>query len=183
MHDTELLALIKAQPNKGIDILMEKHMGLVGAIIKGKIGMICTREDIEETASDVFVDFYRNIDSVDLKKGTLRSYLCSIAKNKALNVFRKKSREVKTDDYDDGIDFTIDCPSTDDELINAEIRKRLFDEISKLDKTEREIIFRKYYIGEPTKEIAEKMKMTVSAVDTRAHRAIQKLREKMEDFT
>lgn len=182
MLDAELLALLKTKPNKGMAILIEKYMRLVSAVINGKIGSVCAREDIEEAVSDTFVDFYRQIETVDLKKGALRSYLCSIAKNKAVNIYRKKCRDVMTAEYDDVEDFALEFPSAADELVNAEIRKKLFDEISKLNKTDREIIFRKYYIGEPTKTIAEKMELSVSAVDTRTHRAIQKLKEKMEDY-
>ena len=182
VQDSELLELIKAKSNKGMNILMDRYMGLVSAVINGKIGSICTREDVEEAAADTFVDFYRQVGHVDLGKGSLRSYLCAIAKNKAISIYKSKCRGVRTTDFDEAENIIFDGLSADDEVINAEIRKKLFEEISKLDKTDREIVFRKYYIGEPSKVIAERMKMTVSAVDTRTHRIIQKLKERMEDF-
>ena len=38
------------------------------------------------------------------------------------------------------------------------------------------ILLRKYYFSDSSKEIAASLNLTVSAVDTRAHRAILKLR-------
>ena len=43
-----------------------------------------------------------------------------------------------------------------------------------------DIMFRKYYLGQSSKTIAEKLNMTVSNVDTRAHRAVERLRTKFK---
>lgn len=39
------------------------------------------------------------------------------------------------------------------------------------------IIIRKYYFGESSKKIADALNLTVSNVDTRMHRALNKLRK------
>ena len=41
-----------------------------------------------------------------------------------------------------------------------------------------DILFRKYYLGQSSKFIATKLNLTVSNVNTRAHRAVRKLRGK-----
>jgi len=46
-----------------------------------------------------------------------------------------------------------------------------------LGEPDHEILIRKFYLLQPSKVIAEKMGMSVSAVDTRTHRAIAKLRD------
>ena len=42
-----------------------------------------------------------------------------------------------------------------------------------------EIILRKFYLSQSSKEIAERLNMTVSNVDTRTHRAIKRLRNEL----
>ena len=53
----------------------------------------------------------------------------------------------------------------------------IFNAIKNLGEPDSSIIFRKYYYGESSEKIAEILDMTPSNVDTRAHRAIKKLRE------
>ena len=73
-----------------------------------KIASVCSAEDIEEVVSDVFITFYNQIESVDLSKGSLASYIMVIAKRKAVDRFRKSSvnRDVKLlDNEEEYIDF------------------------------------------------------------------------------
>ena len=57
-----------------------------------------------------------------------------------------------------------------------ERRQELLGAIDALENTDREILLRKYFMSQNSKDIARIMHMTVSAVDTRAHRALKKLR-------
>ena len=64
------------------------------------------------------------------------------------------------------------------ELYDIDLNKtNVFEAIKDLGELDSEIIIRKFYLSEPSKKIAKKLGMTVSAVDTRTHRALKKLRE------
>lgn len=84
MFDQSLLRLIKKKPNRGMSALMDRYTGLVYSAVKNRISGICTEEDIEEIVSDVFVAFYNQVDKIDTEKGSLASYLITIAKKKLL---------------------------------------------------------------------------------------------------
>ncbi|MBQ7060184.1 MAG: RNA polymerase subunit sigma-24, partial [Clostridia bacterium] len=53
----------------------------------------------------------------------------------------------------------------------------LFTAINGLGEPDREIVVRKYFLNEPSKSIAKRLDMSVSAVDTRTHRALKKLKK------
>ena len=64
------------------------------------------------------------------------------------------------------------------DLEDNELRCEVLCAIEELGEPDSSIIFRKYYYGESSKDIARAISMSVSTVDTRAHRALNKLRKK-----
>ena len=71
MTQEEILVLMKTDPEKGMLNLAEQYTALVWKVVWGKLSGICQEEDVEETVSDVFLDFYRKHNTVDLSKGSL----------------------------------------------------------------------------------------------------------------
>jgi RNA polymerase sigma-70 factor (ECF subfamily) len=62
------------------------------------------------------------------------------------------------------------------ELEERELVREVLDAVEALGEPDTSIIIRKYYLGESSTEIAKALDLTVSNVDTRAHRALNKLR-------
>lgn len=181
MNDTALIKLIRRSPEKGLSVLMDEYMGLVHSVIRGRLRGAELRQDAEEAAADTFIEFYRGIDSFDPKKGSIKAYLCTIARRRAAGAYRKKLSEGVRLSLDDetAADTFAEYASFDDELLRGERKHALFEAINALGAPDREIIIRKYYLGEPSRAIAERLGMSVSAVDTRTHRALKKLRTEL----
>ncbi len=183
MKDDVLLKLIKKHPERGLSALMERYMGLVCTVVKGVFcAYTCfSDEDIEECASDVFYEFYKNIENFRPENGSIKSYLCAIAKHKSIDIVRKRAAEntfVSLDSDEEFLqiagDFTVE-----ENFFGAEERKMLFAEIKSLGEPDSEIIVRKFFLREPTKEVAERLGLSAANVDVRTHRALRKLREKI----
>ena len=68
------------------------------------------------------------------------------------------------------------------ELEDRELRRVVLDEVKSLGEPDREILLRKFYLGEPSKEIAVRLGLTTANVDTRTHRAVEKLRKKLKEW-
>ena len=66
----------------------------------------------------------------------------------------------------------------ENELAKKELFSAVLREIEALGEPDSQILFRKYYLAQSSKHIAEQMNLSVSNVDTRAHRALVKLRTK-----
>lgn len=182
MQDVELIKMIKQNPNQGLAVLMDNYMGLVCTIVREKLSNVCDDFEMEACASDIFVDFYNNIERYSESKGSIKTFICTIAKRKAIDIFRKKAKEFNNISIDDEEAYVPVADNTDIEqgYINKELRKHLVEAIKSLGEPDSEIIVRKFYFGESSKQISARLAMTVSAIDTRASRALKKLRTKVE---
>jgi RNA polymerase sigma-70 factor (ECF subfamily) len=89
---------------------------------------------------------------------------------------KKQYGEISTDDENSFIQIS-DNVDFEDELAEHELRREVLDAVKSLGEPDSGIIFRKYYLGQSSKEIADALNLTVSNVDTRTHRALDKLRK------
>lgn len=183
MKDDVLLKLLRKHPDKGLSALMEQYTGLVCTVIKGGFSAYTcfSAEDTEECASDVFYEFYKNIENFRPEQGSIKSYLCAIAKHKTIDVIRRRAGEntfVSLDSDEEFLQIAGEL-TVEEDFFGAEERKALFAEIEALGEPDREIIVRKFFLREPTKVIAERLGLTASNVDVRTHRSLKKLREKI----
>ena len=175
-----MLELLHKDPNKGMSLIMNKYAGLIYATVKHVLAdSACNSSDIEDCIVDTFSEFYLDLSKFDIQKSSIKNYLCRIAKNNAIDLSRKiQNQGIKLDI--DNEDFPIQIPDGTDleeTILKQEKLKEVFNAIESLGEPDSSIIFRKYYYGEASEKIAERINMTVSAVDTRAHRALKKLRQ------
>ena len=179
MQDKELIELIKTNPNVGLDKLMKDYMGLICTIVREKLHSVCDEFEMESCASDVFVEFYNNIDKYTEEKGSIKSFICVIAKRRAIDIFRSKSKEFGNVSMDDDEAYVSVPDNVDIEAsyISNEQKKELLEAINSLGEPDHEIIVRKFYLGESSKQISERLSMTVTAIDTRSSRALKKLKK------
>lgn len=176
MEDQVLLHLLKADPDRGIEQFIGQYAGLIYSIVAGRAGGAAGAEDIEECVSDVIFEIYQKADSIDLGKGSLQAWTAVVAKHRAINLYRKKVREQgRTAPFED-MEAQADTADSEQEVLHSEERKRLLETVKSLGEPDSSIIMRKYYFGQRSREIAQDLGMTVSAVDTRLSRALNKLR-------
>ncbi len=180
MEDSKLLQLLYKDPSAGMEQLMNQYAGLVYAVIKGKLSeSYYISSDIEDCVADVFSEFYTELTKYDLNVSSIKSYLCVLARNHAIDVVRKRERQrgdVSINDEECLLQISDDI-TIDNEFAEEELRREVFSWVKALGEPDSSIIIRKYYLGQSSKEIADALKLTVSNVDTRTSRAISKLRK------
>ncbi len=176
MTDKKLMDLIRTDPNTGMSLVIRQFSGLVFSIVSGIMADVSDSSEIEDCVTDVFLRFRSSLDGFR-PEASLKTYLGVIARNAALNCIRNKRSTVPLDeDFIVGTDVFTDVS---DGIAEKETVRMIFDEIRRLGRPDSDIIFRKYYLGQSSKAIADALGMTVSNVDVRSHRAIVKLREKL----
>lgn len=183
MGDQELLDLLRRAPEQGMKALMERYGGLVYAVSKGRLPQdVFCAADVEGCAADAFSEFYLGLDRYSPEKGSIRAWLCVIARRNALDLVRRRYRERKVLRLDEELDAAGPETVLESDLEERELRRVVLEAVGELGEPDREIILRKFYLGEPSKEIAGRLEMTAGNVDTRAHRAVGKLREKLKEW-
>lgn len=175
MTDEELISLIKENPSKGLERLIDLYSGLVFHIVSATLIPVGTKEDAQECASDVFAAFYRNVESVDLSKGNVKGYLAVAAKHQAISLVRKL--KARNSGNIISLDETVNLFAVCDDIEKNERSRIVRQAIEDLGEPDSSIIVRRYLLGETAKEIAKDLKMTHEAVMKRASRAKKKLRE------
>lgn len=174
MTQEEVLELMKTDYDKGMYIVTCQYSALVYKVVWGKLASVCSSEDIEETVSDVFLDFFRKHASVDLSKGSLSSFLITLAQRRAVDEFRRIMRQKSIDNVlsEKAEDLAF---STENTVMKNEERELLLDSILELGEPDSTIIYRKFYYGETYSEIGNRLGLSENAVNKRYLKAIDKL--------
>ena len=184
IKDDELLKKLRKEPEAGMEMLLKQYTGLVYAVVRSKLqaSAFCDA-DIEDCVSDVFSEFYCDLDKYNPKSGSIKAWLCVIAKHNAIDYLRKYYKEAGNIslDSDEAYEQYADEFSIEGNFEKDNVRIELMKAIKSLGEPDCEIIIRKFYLSQSSKEISDKLKLTVSNVDTRTHRAIKKLRESFKE--
>ena len=183
--DERILKMMKKDSSAGMEMLIDTYSGLVSYIIRSKASGTCTEEDVEECVSDVYVEFYRQLDKIDLKKGSIKAYLVTIARRRAIDRFKvaitEQSHRTELDESD--YNAIPDCaPGPEKTAMSGEQSSFIRKAIKKLGEPDTEIIFRRYFLEQPVNEIAEAVGMKRPAVSKRIERALERLKVVMEGY-
>lgn len=178
MTQEELLELIKSDSEKGMQAILKQYAALVYKIAWNKLSSVCTKEDIEETVSDIFIEFHKCCNSIDLEKSSLTSFIMLLAQRRSVDVFRKIARQKYM--YSLIENNITQSELTENTILENEERNILFSNILELGEPDSTIIFRKFYYGETYGEIGKRLSMSENAVNKRCLRAIDKLRLMMK---
>ena len=179
MEDTQLLRLLQKDPNAGMEQLMNQYTGLVYVVVKSRLtDASCISSEIEDCVADVFSKFYIELPKFDPARCSIRSFLCVMARNHAIDIAKRKSNRHGNISLNDEkvIRQIADDVTIESDLEEAELRRQVLNAVRDLGEPDSSILFRKFYLGQTSAQVADALKLTVSNVDTRTHRALNKLR-------
>ena len=179
MNDARLLRLIRENPDEGAKRLITQYADLVFEVVKIRLDGVCGKREQEDLTADVLTDFLQEAKQFR-GETSVKNYLCRMARNAAVDLYRKRRPEESLESEK----FMLELKAADNVEAEAE-GKRLLSEVTEavkmLGHPDSDIIFAKYWFGESSKSIAARLRMTVTAVDTRAARAIAIIRERFGD--
>ena len=171
-----LIQRLKKHDEAAFEEVMNKYLPLVSNIVYNIGRDRLSKEDMEETISDIFVILWNNTDKI--LEGKLQGYLCRIARTKALDRLAvvKKPQTLDIEELEMQSDFSIEVTAEIDDI--AEILHKLIDELHEPD---REIMLRYYYYQQSAPMIAEILGMNKETVNSKLRRNKEKLRLKLEE--
>ncbi len=137
--------------------------------------MLGEAEDAEDAAQETFLRAYQNLRRYDASR-SFGTWILSIAAHYCIDRLRKKKFSLFSLDVEneDGAPYEVPDPASPDpeaESVKREERDRLHVLLQKLDPTDRAAIIMRYWYDFSEAEIAQSLKLTVSAVKSRLHRS------------
>lgn len=174
MTEQEMLDRLNARDPTGLEALMDTYAPYISAILWNVLHRTMQKEDMEETASDVFLAAWNQ--SASLRPGKVKAWLGAVARNHAKNKLRQLHQTLSLEED------VIDLPGPDTALeslerkMEAELVRQAVDSLPEQD---REIFLRHYYYTQTVGEIAAQMSLNVSTVKTKLRRGREKLKKEL----
>ncbi len=133
------------------------------------------RAAAEDVVATSFERAYRKRRAFDRRRGDERAWLFGIARNAALDELRRRRRLAKLAAEPEGEDEVVD--SAELALRRTAVRSAL----SRLPARDRDLVALKFHAGLSNGELARVLGVSESAVGTRLHRVIEKLRKDCDE--
>lgn len=173
MEDAELIRQVIAGHHEQYAVLVQRYQE---PLIHFLHRILSSEEDAFDCAQDAFLAVYRNMHRYS-KEYSFRAWLYAIARNKALDLLRKKRKEVLMAQDDDMIDHQ---PSPEEILLAKEQAAILSEVLLELPEYYTHALYLRYHQELSYKEIALVLEVPVSRVKTYIHRGKEKLRQILE---
>ena len=174
MDDLSIIRLLNNRDESALSELRMKYEHLC-AYIAGNV--LSQREDIEECINSACYEVWKSIPPAS--PDDLKSYLCRIVRNIAINRLEYNSAAKRDSRYTVSLEEISDCvPATPDEKISL---NELADAISRFlrtqDEIRRKVFIRRYTYGDTVADIAERFSLKEKTVATYLFRTRKKLKE------
>ncbi len=168
--ESKLISVLKTGDRNRIEKIFEEIYEKYYKLLYFCVGSYITqREDIEDIVMDTFLSFFNNLDSIDLN-GNIKNYLVRSAKNKAINL-QKKKREVLIENIEEySLDFDNDSNGND--LMDI-IRDSLNDD-------ERELFLSHVIEDISLRKLSKMRDENINTTKSKYHRIRKKLYEILE---
>ena len=190
--DEALYKGLVAREARALEALIRRYSREMSYFIRIVLEGVGTLQDAEECANDLFIAAWREIDSYDAARASLRTWLTMRAKYIALDKRRQVQRRhagvISLDGGDrtktSGESSTQEIPalylsdnSMEGLVEQQERREELESALNELNSLDRRLMLMRYFQLTPTEQICAETGLTRQAIDTRLWRARKALRD------
>jgi RNA polymerase sigma-70 factor (ECF subfamily) len=155
-----------------LEYIVSEYLPLVKGISVKILGPLQREGLVDECINDIFLSIWDNARKFKGNSNNFKHWVASISRFKAIDYYRKaiKNAEVGTDDLE-----LPDPYSVEEEIILAESKKEVLELIRTLKPIDQKILIMRYFLDLKPEEIAQKLDLTESAVNSRIYRGRKKL--------
>lgn len=174
MDDTDLLRLLREQPEEGLFELTRRYGALISAVVRRVLPR--SPEDAEECAADTLVRIWRTSAALELCRGSLRPYVICTARCAAIDRYRalRRAGENPSTQLPEELAAPGGTAAEAEEAFGLETIEGI---IRGMTPPDDEIFLRRFFLCETAGQIAKQLHMNEKAVESRLFRGTKKLRE------
>lgn len=175
--DHDIIEFLAAKDERAVALMAERYEKLIRYIAVTILGD--RSESVEECINDVYMKIWMKGHLYDFEKASFKTYLKAVTRNAALNHLRKLKRLEELEGLDEAdtiqseyIDYR---QNVEQQMIFQEEVQALNRILRELKKKDKELVLRRFYYLQSTRQIAAAMEMSENAVDSKLSRLRKKI--------
>lgn len=140
----------------------------------------CDRGVAEDVTQDVFVNLWKRPDRFDAGRGSLRSLLAAMARNRAIDIVRSRSASQRRED-NEGHLATVPVMDVVDDVIRRDVSDTVRRALEQLPIDQRDAIALAYFGGHTYREVAQMLGIPEGTAKSRLRIGLQRLGALLHD--
>jgi RNA polymerase sigma-70 factor (ECF subfamily) len=170
--DEALLGRVARQDRAALRTLYDRWASQSLAVALRVLG---SRADAEEVIQETFVEVWRRAAQFDVERGSGRSWVMAIARNRSIDRLRHRAATARLSDHARDEDALPRPPTPLEDVEQREARDRVRAALMSLQPEQRRALELAYYEGLSQSEISEKLGEPLGTVKSRVRLAMEKL--------
>ncbi len=164
---------------RAFEVIFDRHGGVAFSLAFRMCGRRMLAEDIVQEA---FLSLWRRSEGYDRNRGSVRSWILSTVRNRAIDSFRHETVKVGRDVSDEtGLERIPTAERTESEVEQRERVQQVKSALDELPGEQRRVIELAYFGGFTHSEIAEMLAVPAGTVKGRIRLGLKKLRVSLGD--
>jgi RNA polymerase sigma-70 factor (ECF subfamily) len=175
LADEELMSLIGKKDPEAFEVLYDRHGGVAFSLAYRMVG---ARDTAEEVTQEAFMSVWRAGARFDRARGSVRAWLLSIVRNRAIDSLRGRAGKAPKLDLDDEalLERRPATERTEDEAIRHETAAEVRDALHTLPGLQSKVIELAYFGGFSQSEISSMLGVPLGTVKGRMRLGLEKIR-------
>jgi len=180
LADEELMPLVGRKDPEAFEVLYDRHGGAAYSLAYRIVG---DRAAAEEVTQEAFISVWRSGARFDAARGSVRSWLLSVVRNRAIDFLRSKAGKAPKLDFDDesALEQRPAAERTEEEALRRETATEVRGAIGNLPGEQAKVIQLAYFGGFSHSEIAEILGLPMGTVKGRMRLGLEKIRGELAE--
>ncbi len=180
LADEELMPLVGAKDPEAFAVLYDRHGGAAYSLAYRIVGEAAAAEDVTQEA---FISLWRSGARYDRARGSVRSWMLSIVRNRAIDALRAGSGKAPKLNFDDEavLEQRPAPERTEEEAIQRETAGELRGVLGGLPDEQAKVIELAYFGGFSQSEIARMLGVPLGTVKGRMRLGLEKVRGELAE--
>lgn len=178
LADEELMPLVGRKDPEAFEVLYDRHGGAAYSLAYRIVG---DRAAAEEVTQEAFISVWRSGARFDAARGSVRSWLLSVVRNRAIDFLRSRAGKAPKLAFDD--DAVLEQrpaeERTEEEALQRETAAELRGALGKLPGEQSKVIELAYFGGFSHSEIAQILGLPMGTVKGRMRLGLKKMRAQL----
>ncbi|MDX6634936.1 MAG: hypothetical protein QOF06_1139 [Solirubrobacterales bacterium] len=180
LADEELMPLVGRHDPEAFEVLYDRHGGAAYSLAYRIVG---DRAAAEEVTQEAFISVWRSGARFDATRGSVRSWLLSVVRNRAIDFLRSRAGKAPKLTFDDDavLEQRPAQERTEDEALQRETAAEIQGALGKLPGEQSKVIELAYFGGFSHSEIARILNLPMGTVKGRMRLGLEKIRGELAE--